>query len=41
MERLIIPDEKIEGGVVRTGEVDSISIQNAVETPFWMAIWAA
>ena len=28
------------GGVDRTRKVDSISIQNAVETPFWMAIWA-
>ena len=28
------------GGVDRTGKVDSISIQNAVETPFWMAVWA-
>ena len=28
------------GGVDRTGEVDRITIQNAVETPFWMAIWA-
>ena len=26
------------GGVDRTKEIDSISIQNAVETPFWMAI---
>lgn len=28
------------GGVDRTKEVDKISIQNAVETPFWMAVWA-
>ena len=28
------------GGVDREGKVDSISIQNAVETPFWMAVWA-
>lgn len=28
------------GGVDRTGKVDRISIQNAVETPFWMAVWA-
>ena len=28
------------GGVDRSEEVDKISIQNAVETPFWMAIWA-
>lgn len=29
------------GGIDRRGKVDSISIQNAVETPFWMAVWAA
>jgi len=29
------------GGVDRTGNVDKISIQMAVETPFWMAVWAA
>lgn len=29
------------GGVGRSGEVDRISIQNAVGTPFWMAVWAA
>lgn len=28
------------GGVDRSGDVDKISIQNAVETPFWMAVWA-
>lgn len=28
------------GGVDREGKVDRISIQNAVETPFWMAVWA-
>lgn len=28
------------GGVDRSGAVDKISIQNAVETPFWMAVWA-
>lgn len=28
------------GGVDRDGKVDRISIQNAVETPFWMAVWA-
>lgn len=28
------------GGVDRNGKIDRISIQNAVETPFWMAIWA-
>lgn len=27
------------GGVDRSGNVDKISIQNAVETPFWMAVW--
>lgn len=28
------------GGVSRVGNVDKISIQNAIETPFWLAIWA-
>lgn len=28
------------GGVDRTGKTDKISLVNAVETPFWMAIWA-
>ena len=28
------------GGVDRSENVDRISIQNAVETPFWMAVWA-
>lgn len=28
------------GGVDRSGDVDRISIQNAVETPFWLAVWA-
>ncbi len=28
------------GGVDRSGKVDRISIENAVETPFWMAVWA-
>lgn len=28
------------GGVDRNGEVDKISLQMAVETPFWMAVWA-
>lgn len=28
------------GGINRDGEVDKISIQNAVETPFWLAIYA-
>lgn len=29
------------GGVDRSGEVDRISLPNAVETPFWMAVYAA
>lgn len=29
------------GGVDRTGKIDKISLQNAVETPFWMMVWAA
>ena len=29
------------GGVDHTGKVDKISLQIAVETPFWMAVWAA
>lgn len=28
------------GGVDRSGKIDKISLQNAVETPFWMAVWA-
>lgn len=28
------------GGVDRTQVVDKISLPNAVETPFWMAVWA-
>lgn len=28
------------GGADRSGNVDKISNQNAVETPFWMAVWA-
>ncbi len=28
------------GGVDRGIEADRISLQNAVETPFWMAVWA-
>ena len=28
------------GGVDRNGKVDKISLQNAVETPFWMSVWA-
>ena len=27
-------------GVDRTQAVDRIMIENAVETPFWMAVWA-
>ena len=29
------------GGVDRSEQIDRISIENAVETPFWMAVWAA
>lgn len=29
------------GGLDRSEKVDKITIQNAVETPFWMAVWAA
>ena len=29
------------GGVDRSGDIDRITIENAVKTPFWMAIWAA
>lgn len=28
------------GGVDRSGKIDRISLQNAVETPFWMSVWA-
>ncbi len=28
------------GGVDRDGEIDKISIQDAVESPFWLAIYA-
>ena len=28
------------GGVDRSGKIDKISLQNAVETPFWMMVWA-
>lgn len=28
------------GGVDRSKAVDRISLQTAVETPFWMAVWA-
>ena len=42
----LMPAERHEqrwpvGGVDRTKGVDNISIENAVETPFWMAVWAA
>ena len=41
----LLPAERHEqrwpvGGVDRTKGVDNISIENAVETPFWMAVWA-
>ncbi|WP_144233206.1 hypothetical protein [[Clostridium] symbiosum] len=29
------------GGVEREKHIDKISLKNAVETPFWMAVWAA
>ena len=29
------------GGVDRSEKIDKISLQNAVETPFWMMVWAA
>lgn len=29
------------GGVDRGKHIDKISLKNAVETPFWMAVWAA
>lgn len=28
------------GGIDRSGEVDRIDIQTAMETPFWMSVWA-
>ena len=28
------------GGIDRSGEVDRIDIDAAMETPFWMAVWA-
>lgn len=28
------------GGVDRGEKMDRISLQNVVETPFWMAVWA-
>ena len=28
------------GGIDRSGEVDRIDIETAVETPFWLAVWA-
>ena len=27
-------------GIDRSGEVDRIDIETAVETPFWLAVWA-
>lgn len=39
--RKLMSDERCPvGGVDREGVVDKISIENAVETPFWMAVWA-
>ena len=29
------------GGIDRKGDVDRIDIETAVETPFWLAVWAA
>lgn len=29
------------GGIDRSKKIDEISLQNAIETPFWMAVWAA
>ena len=29
------------GGIDRSGDVDRIDIKTAVETPFWLAVWAA
>ena len=29
------------GGVDRRKNIDKISLKNAVETPFWIAVWAA
>lgn len=36
-------DNKISpvGSVARENCIDKISLKNAVETPFWMAVWAA
>ena len=28
------------GGVDRSGKIDKISLQKAVETPVWMMVWA-
>lgn len=46
-----VPAEKLSGrhagercsviGIYRGGEVDRIDIETAVETPFWLAVWAA
>jgi hypothetical protein len=42
MENRMSEDKRCPvGGVDRSDKVDRISIQNAVETPFWMAVWAA
>lgn len=45
-----VPAEKLPGrhagercsvaGIDRSGEVDRIDIQTAMETPFWMSVWA-
>ena len=29
------------GGIDRESRIDKISLRNAVETPFWIAVWAA
>ena len=33
-------DENSVGGVDRSEQIDRISIENAVEAPFWMSVWA-
>lgn len=35
------PEKSPVGGVDRSEKVDKISLPMAVETPFWMAVWAA
>lgn len=35
------PERSPVGGVDRSEKVDKISLPMAVETPFWMAVWAA